>query len=374
MYYPLQAVIFMTPLVEYRRVCHVKAEKTETENLYYRRSTLPDREILLQQKYTISQIAGTLGIKYHTLYHEIKRGKVKQLDTLLAEHYVYKADYAQRVCEESLSHRGRNLKIGSDFAFVHYIEDMIHTQKYSPEALIQEMKNRDICFSTTLCYKTIYNYLDMGLFLNTSNEDLMSKKKKRPAKEKRSSVALNNRTARLITERPAGIAKRDVYGHWEMDTVVSAKNTGLSCLLVLSERMTREEIIVKIKNKKSSSVVHALNMLERKLGSKSFREKFKTITCDNGVEFLDMEGIEKSRYTKGNRTMVYYCHPYSSYERGTNENINRMIRRFFPKGTNFDLVTKKQVQLVEAWINHYPRKIFGGISSAQYRKNLKLTA
>lgn len=350
-----------------------KQEK-QKQKIYITEGQRYQIEILLQQKYTISQIADTLGIKYHTLYHEIKRGKVKQLDTLLAEHYVYKADYAQRVYEESLSHRGRNLKIGSDFAFVHYIEDMIHNQKYSPEALIQEMKNREICFSTTLCYKTIYNYLDMGLFLNTSNEDLMSKKKKRPAKEKRSSVALNNRTARLITERPAGIAKRDVYGHWEMDTVVSAKNTGLSCLLVLSERMTREEIIVKIKNKKSSSVVHALNMLERKLGSKSFREKFKTITCDNGVEFLDMKGIEKSRYTKGNRTMVYYCHPYSSYERGTNENINRMIRRFFPKGTNFDLITKQQVQLVETWINHYPRKIFGGISSAQYRKNLKLTA
>lgn len=330
-------------------------------------------EILLQQKYSINQIAQTLNIKYHTLWHEIKRGTVKQLDSLLAEHYVYKADYAQHIYEESVSHRGRDLKIGADLSFVRYIEHKIHDEKFSPEALLYEMRNKHITFSTTLCTKTIYNYLDMGLFLNASNADLMSKKQTRKAKHCRSKVSLNNRTGRSIDARPAFVKDREVYGHWEMDTVVSAKNTGLSCLLVLSERMTREEIVMKIKNKKSASVVHALNMLERKLGSKGFREKFCTITCDNGVEFLDASGIEKSRYTKGNRTTLYYCHPYSSYERGTNENINRMIRRFFPKGTNFDNVTKEQVAMVEGWINNYPRKILGGISSNQYRSGLTVS-
>lgn len=94
-----------------------------------------------------------------------------------------------------------------------------------------------------------------------------------------------------------------------MDTVVDGQGIGKACLLVLSERMTREEIVIKIKNKKASSVVHALNMLERKLGSRKFREKFKIITCDNGCEFMDAKGIEKSRYTKGNRTTLYYCPP-----------------------------------------------------------------
>lgn len=215
-------------------------------------------EILLQQKYSIRQISQALDIKYHTLWHEIKRGTVKQLDTLLAEHYVYKADYAQRIYKESVSHRGRDLKIGTDLPFVRYIEHKIHDEKFSPEALLYEMRNNHITFSTTLCTKTIYNYLDMGLFLNASNDDLMSKKQARGSKHCRSKVSLNNRTGRSIDARPTFIENRDVYGHWEMDTVVSAKNTGLSCLLVLSERMTREEIILKIKNKKSASVVHAL--------------------------------------------------------------------------------------------------------------------
>lgn len=327
-------------------------------------------EILLKEKYTIPQIAETLGHKYNTVYKEIRKGTVKQLDSDLCEHYLYKADYAQMVYEQNTSNRGRNLKIGADYEFVNYIEDMIKNKKYSPEALLLNIKNQGLQFNTTLCYKTIYNYLDMGLFLNISVKDLPVKKIVRKKKTQKSKVSLNNRTGRSIEKRPVDILNRDEFGHWEMDTVVSGQNTGKSCLLVLSERMTRQELLIKIKNKTSSSVVRALNALERKMGARSFRETFKTITCDNGVEFLDSNGIEQSRYNKTSRTILYYCHPYSSYERGTNENINRMIRRHFPKGTNFDEVNTKQINMVQDWINNYPRKILGGISSNDFLKTL----
>lgn len=331
-------------------------------------------ELLLREKYSKPQIAEILGIKYNTLYKEIERGTVKQLDYQLREVMLYKADYAQLVYERSTSNRGRNLKIGCDHKLAAYIEDMIRNKKYSPEALLRQIENEGLHFKTTLCPKTIYNYLDMGLFLHVDNDDLPYKKPQQKKKEKKSTVSLNNRKGRSIEERPAIIRERKHYGHWEMDTVVSAQGTGLSCLLVLSERMTREEIVMKIRNKKSSTVVRALNRLEKQYGSNAFREKFKTITCDNGVEFLDAEGIEKSISTKRKRTTVYYCHPYSSWERGTNENINRMIRRFFQKGTNFDDVTPTQIAMVESWINNYPRKIFGGLSSNLFRKQLGLTA
>ena len=86
----------------------------------------------------------------------------------------------------------------------------------------------------------------------------------------------------------------------------------------------------------------------------------KSITFDNGSEFMDCAGIEKSIYGKDRkRTKVYYCHPYSAYERGTNENINKMIRRFLPKGTDFRKVTAAYIQRVETWINNYPREILG---------------
>ena len=329
-----------------------------------------DIELLLRERYTKPRIAKVLGIKYNTLYKEIKRGTVEQMDSQLRVYRVYRADYAQMMYEKSAANRGRNLKIGADHQLAAYIETMIKEHKYSPEALLQRIKNEDSHFSTTLCFKTIYNYLDMGLFLNITNDDLPYKRPRKKKKTEKSTVALNNRKGRSIEERPVSIQNREQYGHWEMDTVVSARDTGKSCLLVLSERMTREEIILKIRDKKSSTVVRALNRLEKQYGCKAFREKFKTITCDNGVEFLDAKGIEKSIYTKQPRTTLYYCHPYSSFERGTNENINRMIRRFFPKGTNFDDITPKQVAMVEAWINNYPRKILGGLSSNMYLKQM----
>ena len=79
---------------------------------------------------------------------------------------------------------------------------------------------------------------------------------------------------------------------------------------------------------------------------------------DNGVEFSDAEGLEKSRRNKKKRTKVYYCHPYSSCERGSNENANRLIRRHIPKGVNFDKKSKTEIKEIETWINNYPRKIF----------------
>ena len=71
------------------------------------------------------------------------------------------------------------------------------------------------------------------------------------------------------------------------------------------------------------------------MGAK-FREVFHSITVDNGCEFQDCEGMERSKRARKPRTKIFYCHPYSAYERGSNENMNRIIRRFFPKGTNFD--------------------------------------
>jgi len=139
----------------------------------------------------------------------------------------------------------------------------------------------------------------------------------------------------------------------------SSRKNSAAVLLVLSERKTREEIILKLPDKTQESVIKAIDELERKYRRK-FREKFKTITVDNGTEFLDYRGIEKSKIEPGkDRTKVYYAHPYSSWERGTNENINKLIRRFIPKGTDISKVSKAKIKSIERWINEYPRRMFG---------------
>ena len=141
-----------------------------------------------------------------------------------------------------------------------------------------------------------------------------------------------------------------------MDLIVSARG-GRSVLLTLTERQSREEIIMKLPNRRAETIRKAIDRLERE--TQGFRKKFKSITTDNGSEFLQYELLRKSCRCKGNRFEIYYCHSYSAWEKGTVENHHRMIRRFFPKGTNFDEISPKEISKVQNWMNHYPRKSLG---------------
>ena len=154
-----------------------------------------------------------------------------------------------------------------------------------------------------------------------------------------------------------------------MDTVIGKRDKS-SCLLVFTERKTREEIILKIKDKTQYSVRRALNNLEKSVHN--FKDVFKTITVDNGSEFLNQRAIEKSCKSKTNRTQVFYCHPYSSWERGSNENSNKLIRRFIPKGTPIEYFSDEYIQKIQFWINHLPRKILGYKTSAQLVKEYNI--
>ena len=173
---------------------------------------------------------------------------------------------------------------------------------------------------------------------------------------------------RSIENRPKEANERTEYGHWEGDLIIGKRKKGC-VLLTFTERMTREEIIIKIKGKNNEYVVKAINGLERKYG-KRFYNKFKTITFDNGTEFMDYEGMERSCLRKGTRTKIYYAHPYCSGERGSNENNNRMIRRWIPKGTLIDDISNKFIKQIEEWLNNYPRAMFDYKSSNMLLLNI----
>jgi IS30 family transposase len=281
----------------------------------------------------------------------------------LTEKLVYLADVGQRKHEEKAANKGRGLKIGHDHELAKYLEQKIGQEKWSPDAAIGSIEAQGLRFEVTICTKTVYNMIDAGIFLNLSNKDLPVKRdgKKRGYKRVRK-VALNNTKGRSIEERPPEIDNREEYGHWEMDCVIGS---GKSCLLVLTERTRREEIILKMPAKTQACVKRELDGLERKYKRK-FSEKFKSFTMDNGGEFLDMKGLEASCLKKNRqRTTCYYAHPYSAWERGSNENQNRLIRRFIPKGFNIDKLLKSDVKRIESWMNNYPRKIFGYKSANQ---------
>lgn len=151
--------------------------------------------------------------------------------------------------------------------------------------------------------------------------------------------------------------ERKTFGHWEMDSIMGPISSK-AALVVLTERLTRCGLLFWVPDHTAANVVAVLDKLERKLG-KDFRKVFRSITVDNGCEFQDCAGMEKSIRGRKPRTAVYYCHPYTPNERGSNENMNGIIRRLFPKGTNFDQVTAGEVAEVEAWLNGYPRRILG---------------
>lgn len=115
---------------------------------------------------------------------------------------------------------------------------------------------------------------------------------------------------------------------------------------------------MKLPDKRAVSVRTVFDRLERSMGKTAFRERFKSITTDNGSEFLEYELLVKSVYG-GERFKIWYCHPYSAWEKGGVECYNRMARRWFPKGTDFTRITKKRIAEFQTWINGYPRKILG---------------
>lgn len=326
-------------------------------------------EKLLKQKMPTKQIAEYIGCSVRTIYYEIHRGecvkKVRSYDDYLGErHYkqikIYSPNIADDKYRQELAAKGAPLKISNDYKLAEYLERRIVDDGLTPGAVLGEIKRKNLQFKTEIkSVHTIYNYIDKDVFLRLSLEHLPIKRKK--IKHNRKIQSKHAPKGTSIEKRPNEVLQRTTFGHWEMDCVVGST---LETLLVLSERLTRKEIIIKMPNKQTVSVVTALNKLERKYG-KLFSKIFKTITIDNGVEFSDYVGLEKSIYGNKKRTTVYYCHPYSSYERGTNERLNREIRRKLPKGTDFSKVTSATVQSVENWVNAYPKAVLGYATAAE---------
>jgi IS30 family transposase len=313
-------------------------------------------EALRKAKHTTREIAAQLGRDRRTIDREIKRASVTQRDCEWRDTTVYLADVGQRVAEENAANKGRGLKIGHDHALARHLEKRIGEDGYSPDAAIGEIKAKGLKFQVTLCTKTVYNMIDRGDFLNITNDDLPVKKdgKKRKYRKTRK-VALNNLKGRSIEERPAAADAREESGHWETDLVVGS---GKACLLVMTERKRREELIFKLPDKRQDSVAAVFDRLERKHKGR-FKERFKSFTMDNGSEFLDGARLEASCLKPGEkRTTCYYAHPYSAYERGSNENANKLIRRFVPKGTDIGSLKGSDVKRIERWMNDYPRRMF----------------
>jgi IS30 family transposase len=308
---------------------------------------------------SVREISQKLNSHISTIYREVKRGQVKRISSELEEYWVYRANAAQYSYETKVTKRRHSLKIEKYKELAGYIQGKIIEEKYSPDAVIGRLKYERLNFTGSICTKTLYNYIGKGIFKDIINADLWEKCKRRRRKYRYiRRVCLKNTQARSIEDRPEEINKRSEYGHWEGDCILGRRKSKKDALFTLSERLSREQIVMKINSSTQEAVLKALNKLETSYG-RSFQKKFKSITLDNGREFLDWEGIERSSLNSKRRTLVYFAHPYSAWERGTNENQNRMIRRFVPKGTDISKLSDKDVEEIQEWMNNYPRRILG---------------
>ncbi len=310
------------------------------------------------------ELAIRLEKSQRTIQREIQRGMVEHQHSELYYYFEYNAEYAHNAAKFEKSAKGPPLKLGDDTAFVAAVSNQIVTHKYSPYAVLQNFELNSWPSDLRICEKTLYGYIYEGLIEGVSQKNLLYKGKRRkpkgaPARHQRVRCA-----ERSISKRPKEADDRSEFGHWEIDTVVGPQGGKPACIMTLTERKLRVEIAEKIPSRTSKEVCSALDQLERKIGTKKFKKVFKSITGDCGGEFMDYEKLECSYRGGGSvRTAFYYAHPYRSSERGSNEQANGMIRRFFPKGTDLSKVSKKEIKKVQYWMNNYPRKILGGLTA-----------
>lgn len=320
-----------------------------------------------KDKRTKVEIAELLDRTEKTIRNEIKRGLVKNLTTELIEIWVYSADIAQQKYEYYLKAKGPKLKIDNDYELKEYVEKSIKQDKKSPEVIAEEIKRMN--FKTKMCARTIRNNIAAGDIYDIEAKDMIYNK---AYKQKNSGKRVCDKVPpeKSIDFRPKIVNTREEYGHWEGDLVIGTHTKG-AVLFTLTERKTREEIIVKLPSKESKEIIKAMDTLE-KTYKQDFRKKFKTITFDNGPEFRNWKGLETSYDKRRNkqRTQVYYAHPYCSRERGSNENANRLIRRFIPKGIDITLISEEFIKQIENWINNYPRAMFKYKSTNQILEEL----
>ncbi len=277
-----------------------------------------------------------LGKAPQTIHNEVKRGTTLQQVRKGLYKKVYSADYAQTVYQFNRKRSVKKLILTKEIRekILHY-----HKQKFSPEMMVNKKQVK-------VGISTIYYWFHNG-HLGLTKADMLYPRKRKGVKKQASP---NFKPAgKSIEERPDVINLRLENGHYEIDTVLLTKIKNY-CLLVLTDRRSRHQIIRLIPNKTAESVNQALTLL---LGE----HRILSITADNGSEFKRLSEVFPEEH-------IYYAHAYSSWERGSNENHNRLIRRWLPKGTK--KTTPKEVAFIENWINNYPKKCLDYKSPSEF--------
>ena len=313
----------------------------------HRRLSLEERiiiETLLNEEKSKAYIAKKLNRSRSTISREVNKWFVKgqgKYDAKIAD-WCAKDDYANK----------RNLdKISTYKKLRNYVYKGLLKQ-WTPEQIAGRIKNEHpndtiMSISHEAIYRHIYTRPQAALNKKLIKLLVRKKTRRRPIKKVRGKGSkIINQVS--IDNRPKHIENRIEVGHWEGDLIIGKGQK--SAIGTIVERKSRYTIIIKLKSRKAAEVAE---MFSKKLNQLNAKLR-KSMTYDNGIEMARHELITQKTGMK-----IYFAHPYSSWERGTNENTNGLIRRYLPKGTEFDKIDEKTLLDIQEKLNNRPRKIIG---------------
>lgn len=303
-------------------------------------------QLRLKDGWSARRIAKEIGCSANTVCNEIKRGTVSLYQGHVQR---YKASAGQKVYMINRQHSCRNKDYLEKQAFLRYVETKFFQEGWSLDSCVgSALENGLFIREQIVCTRTLYTYVDLGL-IGIANHNLPEKLRR---KTKNSHTKENKRIlGRSIEERDESVRSRAEFGHWECDLVLGSKTKDDQAMLTMLERKSRSFFMIPIAGKSADAVMAAITDL-RQTYSEHRDQVFKTITTDNGSEFARLPEPEQISVTK-----IYYCHPYTSCEKGSVERHNGIIRRFMPKGKRMDSYTAEEISRIELWCNGLPRKI-----------------
>ena len=306
--------------------------------------------ILKRKGYTPADIAAELDRHVGTIYRELKRNQVK------GEYTGVKAQQKAYVRRKYAQYQA--MCIVSDMKLREYIETKLLVDDWSPEQIAGRLAHE--AGLAKVSAPTIYKYI-RSPYGRQLEYELELAKHKRKARHQQKVTALVDRI--FIDQRPEAANARAQYGHWEGDFIVSGKKYGTTSLLVLHERVSRFTYICKINARTAQEVEDVLAEAVRQLGP------FKSLTLDNDIAFR--RHVELSALLKA---PIFFCWPYHSWEKGGVENVNRLIRRYVPKGCDISMYTDEDIARFERLINGKPRKILEYRTAREVYEDYKMEA
>lgn len=306
----------------------------------YQQLTTEDRytlSALRKQKFSVAKIAKSMGRHRSTIYRELKRNSTKR-----------RVGYTAFEADSNTRGRRRRSRRNRHYTEEHFniVRDLL-IKEWSPEQIVGHIRDKKL-MKRKISHETIYQYIwrdrhNGGHLWKHLRQSPKKRRKRYKAYDSRGRLA----EKRHIAERPKSVETRRYIGHWEIDTVHGRGSK--HCIVTLVERKTGYVMIGILKDKTTASLNKKAKMLIRRNPT-----LFKTITADNGTEFHQYKKIEAASNVK-----FYFANPYHSWERGSNENMNGLIRQYLPKGKSMALITQQDCDDIAKKLNTRPRKRYG---------------